>query len=269
MFFTEILDSQLQGVGSSKLLQSEMAIGGLGRKTRLKILGENLGPMKTRSLFGVLLYHTLSGFFSVGFEGYWEKSTSSVSLSHFFLWTGRKKNVKKTSPEPKPKNRTKKPPKTQRRRFESDLPTQATHKKCPYSVFTFWLLTQHSWSKFLTCKCVINWVATGTPAFTLRHLHNSLTISNYFPLQGLPATSMLCCCSGSILASKKTTTNPRLSHLYWHSPKEAWFFLGTYCPLCTYSQLPLISLMRPTFPNWKEKIQLEGNKDFPGRQEGS
>lgn len=71
MFFTEILDSQLQGVGSSKLLQSEMAIGGLGRKTRLKILGEYLGPMKTtRGLFGVLLYHTLAGFFSVGFEGY-------------------------------------------------------------------------------------------------------------------------------------------------------------------------------------------------------
>lgn len=33
------------------------------------------------------------------------------------------------------------------------------------------------------------------------------------------------------------------------SPKETWLVLGTYCPLCTYSQLPLISLTRPTFPN--------------------
>lgn len=54
--------------------------GGLGRKTRLQILGENLGPMKTtRGLFGVLLYHTVSGLFTVGLRDL-EKNLPAVSL---------------------------------------------------------------------------------------------------------------------------------------------------------------------------------------------
>lgn len=78
--------------------------GGLGRKTKLQILGENLEPTKTRGLIGVLLYHIVVGFFSVGFEGSWEKSTSYVLLwccrsyillRHFFLWTERQKTFLK------------------------------------------------------------------------------------------------------------------------------------------------------------------------------
>lgn len=68
--------------------------GRLGRKTRLQILGENLGPMKTRGLFGILLYHTVAEF-SVGFEGSREKSTSCVLLRHFFLWTRKQKTFLK------------------------------------------------------------------------------------------------------------------------------------------------------------------------------
>lgn len=91
-YFTEMPGSQLWGERSFRLLSGEMATRQAGRKEPITNPGEILGPEKTTGGFsvGVLFSHTVARLCPVGYKGAWEKATSCVSLSHFFIWTEEK-----------------------------------------------------------------------------------------------------------------------------------------------------------------------------------